>query len=157
MCLELWHSFLESLIVQLKAHFFFFLIVIPFLFLVWIEKYLIQIRSSTFLLFNSAVSIGSKNLTIRGDPVMNKGAFNNFDYLTTTPSREQLWTFCIINTPYSSDRAWTFYWPPNHLFYVVIECPLTRKKSALDILNESVFPKLGVYWFAHNDLLRYLM
>ena len=33
--------------------------------------------------FNSAVSIGSKNLTIRGVPVMNKGAFNNFDYLTT--------------------------------------------------------------------------
>ena len=27
--------------------------------------------------FNSAVSIGSKNLTIRGVPVMNKGAFNN--------------------------------------------------------------------------------
>ena len=34
---------------------------------------------------------------------------------------------------------------------------LKRKKITLDILNESVFPKLGVYWFAHNDLLRYSM
>ena len=151
MYLECWHTFLESLIVQLKVYLFFFLIVKPlFLVLNWKVSYL-----KGHPVFNSAVSIGSKNLTIRGVPVMNKGAFNNFDYLTTTPSSEQLWTFCIINTPYSSDRAWTFYWPPNHLFYVVIECPLTRKKSALDILNESVFPKLGVYWFAHNDLLRY--
>ena len=37
-------------------------------------------------------------------------------FFTTYLPRVRLWTFYIISTLCSRDQAWSFYWPPTHLF-----------------------------------------